>query len=438
MLEAYGASDPGCVRSNNEDYFLVVPALGLYLVADGMGGAQAGEHASRLAAETIQQAVEQNGKAMDSDGLVVAFNRANQRVMEEAARDPQMEGMGTTLVAAVENNGDLLVASVGDSRVYTFENGALQPVTEDQTWVNEVGRRLGIDEENLKNHPMRHVLTMAIGVSDNLRVHTHRIVPTPGMLILLCSDGLHGVVSEEEIKNALSSAGSLEAKSKELIATARSRGGPDNITTVLLRAALSGDEQIEDFRLDRTQLSVSHLTDPDDSVEYWLARPVEERLRALELARRTFYGYTRASEGLQRVLEVAHSNGVEYLLIGGYAVGIYGYIRATNDLDIWVKVSSENADSIYRALREFGFAAAGLTSDLFLARNNVVRIGMPPIRIEILTSISGVEFEICYIEKEMIQIEEIVVPVISLARLRENKAASGRAKDLADLENLPG
>jgi protein phosphatase len=237
MLEAFGASDPGCVRSNNEDYFLVVPAIGLYLVADGMGGAQAGEHASRLAAETIEQAVQQNGKAMDSDGLVVAFGRANQRVMDAAASNPEMEGMGTTLVAAVENDGDLLIASVGDSRVYTFENGALQTITEDQTWVNEVGRRLGIDEENLKNHPMRHVLTMAIGVSDNLRVHTHRIKPTPGMLILLCSDGLHGVVSEEDLKKALSSQGSLEAKSKELIAMARSRGGPDNITTVLLRAA---------------------------------------------------------------------------------------------------------------------------------------------------------------------------------------------------------
>jgi protein phosphatase len=158
---------------------------------------------------------------MDSEGLVIAFGRANQRVMDEAARNPAMEGMGTTLVAAVEHDGDLVIASVGDSRVYTFENGTLQAITEDQTWVNEVGRRLGIDEENLKNHPMRHVLTMAIGVSDNLRVHTHRIHPSPGMLILLCSDGLHGVVSD----------------SKALIALARSRGGPDNITTVLLRAA---------------------------------------------------------------------------------------------------------------------------------------------------------------------------------------------------------
>jgi PPM family protein phosphatase len=237
MLEAFGASDPGCVRSNNEDYFLVIPAIGLYLVADGMGGAQAGEHASRLAAETIQQAVTQNGKTMDSDGLVVAFGRANQRVMDAAAGNPEMEGMGTTLVAALENNGNLLIASVGDSRVYTFENGSLNAVTEDQTWVNEVGRRLGIDEENLKSHPMRHVLTMAIGVSENLRVHTYQVKPVPGMLILLSSDGLHGVVSDEEIKKGLSSQSSLEAKSKELIASARSRGGPDNITVVLLRAA---------------------------------------------------------------------------------------------------------------------------------------------------------------------------------------------------------
>jgi len=140
-------------------------------------------------------------------------------------------------VAALENNGNLLIASVGDSRVYTFENGSLNAVTEDQTWVNEVGRRLGIDEENLKSHPMRHVLTMAIGVSENLRVHTYQVKPVPGMLILLSSDGLHGVVSDEEIKKGLSSQSSLEGKSKELIASARSRGGPDNITVVLLRAA---------------------------------------------------------------------------------------------------------------------------------------------------------------------------------------------------------
>ena len=137
-------------------------------------------------------------------------------------------------------------------------------------------------------------------------------------------------------------------------------------------------------------------------------------------------------------LKLLNSHNVEYLLIGGYAVGIYGYIRSTNDLDIWVSVSPENAARVEWVLREFGFAATGLTSDLFLVPNSVVRLGVPPIRIEILTSISGVQFESCYAEKEMVRIEEMFVPVISLARLRENKAASGRAKDLADLENLPG
>jgi len=136
-------------------------------------------------------------------------------------------------------------------------------------------------------------------------------------------------------------------------------------------------------------------------------------------------------------LKSLNSNYVEYLLIGGYAVGIYGHIRATNDLDVWVNISPENAGRIEHALHEFGFAAAGLTPDLFLARNNIVRMGVPPMRIEILTSISGVEFESCYAEREMIQIEDMAVPVISLARLRENKAASGRAMDLADLESLP-
>ena len=135
-------------------------------------------------------------------------------------------------------------------------------------------------------------------------------------------------------------------------------------------------------------------------------------------------------------LKLLTSNRVEFLLIGGYAVGIYGHIRATNDLDVWVNISEENSERIETALREFGFPISGGNSGLFLVPNNVVRMGMPPIRIEILTSISGVEFTQCYSEREMIQLEDLLVPVISLNRLKQNKAASGRAKDLADLEQL--
>jgi len=137
-------------------------------------------------------------------------------------------------------------------------------------------------------------------------------------------------------------------------------------------------------------------------------------------------------------LRLLNSNGVEYLLIGGYAVGIHGHIRATNDLDVWVGMSRDNAARVERALRQFGFGTAELSAELFMTADNVVRLGVPPIRIEILTSISGVEFAKCYAEREMIAMEDLTIPVISLLRLRENKSASGRAKDLADLESLPG
>src|SRR5580658_5711817 len=106
-------------------------------------------------------------------------------------------------------------------------------------------------------------------------------------------------------------------------------------------------------------------------------------------------------------------------------------------ISIFGSILARSAARVDRALREFGFAPPELAPDLFLVRNSIVRMGVPPLRIEILTSISGVDFESCYAEKEMIQIDELLVPVISLARLRENKAASGRAKDLADLEGLP-
>jgi protein phosphatase len=236
MLDSFGVSDPGCVRGNNEDFFLLAPAAGLYLVADGMGGAQAGEHASRLAAETVRDVIQGVPQPASPDDLLDAFAEANRRVAREAEADPDREGMGTTLVAAVENEGDLFIASVGDSRAYVFAGGKLQPITEDQTWVNEVGRRLGLDEETLRIHPMRHVLTMAIGVSGQLRVHHYRLHPEKGALLLLCSDGLHGVAPDEEIAKVLAGDGSLETMANDLVELARSRGGPDNITAVLLRA----------------------------------------------------------------------------------------------------------------------------------------------------------------------------------------------------------
>lgn len=136
-------------------------------------------------------------------------------------------------------------------------------------------------------------------------------------------------------------------------------------------------------------------------------------------------------------LRLLNSNGVEYLLVGGYAVGIHGYVRATNDLDVWVAVSAENALRVDRALREFGFSSTSLSPELFMSPGQIVRMGVPPLRLELLTGISGVDFADCYSERDVLDLDGMSVPVISLKRLRENKAAANRAKDLADLDNLP-
>ena len=233
MLEAFGLSDPGCVRSNNEDYFLLAPSLDLYLVADGMGGAQAGEHASKLAGDTVADFV-WSASERSGDVLLRALAEANRRVIDAAESDPTLHGMGTTMTAALKIGPEVLIANVGDSRAYVYLSDELHAITEDQTWVNEVGRRLGIGEEQLKVHPMRHMLTMAIGVSQTLRIHSYAVPLEIGAQFLLSSDGLHGVVDIEAIREILSSGEPLVSKCHALIEAAKRAGGPDNITAVLL------------------------------------------------------------------------------------------------------------------------------------------------------------------------------------------------------------
>jgi PPM family protein phosphatase len=239
MLHAAAISDRGCVRSNNEDCCLAVPEIGLYVLADGMGGAKAGECASRMAVETVAQVVRESG-TRDSKVLLKAVEEANQRVLAAAHSDPTLEGMGTTLVAALEVDGSLCIASVGDSRAYLLDEGGLRVVTDDQTWVNEVGRPMGLDEESLRNHPWRHVLTMAIGASAPLTINCYSVPLNPGALVLICSDGLHGVVAIAEMEQILRGGRngvSLEESCRRLIEAAKEAGGPDNVTAVLVRKA---------------------------------------------------------------------------------------------------------------------------------------------------------------------------------------------------------
>lgn len=135
-------------------------------------------------------------------------------------------------------------------------------------------------------------------------------------------------------------------------------------------------------------------------------------------------------------LKLLNSKQVEYLLIGGYAVGYYGYARATADIDIWIAIHPNNAQKIVAVIREFGFGNEEVSEKLFLEENKVIRMGMPPLRIEVLTTISGVDFEECYPERNIDLLDEIEVNIISLKHLKVNKKANGRLKDLADLEYL--
>ena len=136
-------------------------------------------------------------------------------------------------------------------------------------------------------------------------------------------------------------------------------------------------------------------------------------------------------------LKLLNEKGVRYLLIGGYAVGYHGYPRATGDMDVWIAIHPENAQKMVAVLKDFGFDNTELTPELFLQKNKIIRMGHPPMRLEISTGISGVEFEECYNSRVVDMLDGVEVNIIDLPHLKANKKAAGRLKDLADLENLP-
>jgi PPM family protein phosphatase len=238
MLEAFGLSDQGCVRPNNEDYFIVDAAAGIFVLADGMGGERAGERASRLSAEMIYHYLLETSGAPNYFEIATiehGFRAVNTAVRDAAHGNAELHGMGTTLVVARVLDGDRLqISSVGDSRAYLASGGLLSLLTEDQTWVREIGGPLGLNEDELRHHPMRHVLTMAVGTPEELRIHSYTAQMKVGDQVLLCSDGLHGVVDPDVLQNILNSELPTSGKCERLVDTAKELGAPDNVTVVLV------------------------------------------------------------------------------------------------------------------------------------------------------------------------------------------------------------
>lgn len=233
-MRAFGLTNIGCVRRNNEDIFRLEDDLGLYVVADGMGGAQAGETAASLAAEAVVDHFRQ-APEWSIAALRCAFEKAHRKVLEAAAYDNSLRGMGSTLVAALCDHESLILANVGDSRAYVFNGPTCEYITSDQTWVHEVGRRLGLSAPQLKEHPMRHVLTVAIGSEGHFRVNSVTLPLKAETCVLLCTDGLHDVVADTDIADIMIRNHPSDWKCHLLVEAARNAGGPDNITVVVLQ-----------------------------------------------------------------------------------------------------------------------------------------------------------------------------------------------------------
>ena len=232
-LTAGSATDVGRVRTNNQDQLLV--ADDLYAVADGMGGHAAGEVASLTAVEALKVAYEQNGGA---EGLVAAARQANRSIFERAQGNPELHGMGTTLVAValVTEDGEtrLAVVNVGDSRVYLLRDGELEQLTTDHSLVQELVDDGQLTELEAAIHPQRHVLTRALGVDHDVNVDLLQVLPLRGDRYMLCSDGLVRELNDDQVAGIMRRLANPKDAARELVSEAKDRGGNDNITVVVV------------------------------------------------------------------------------------------------------------------------------------------------------------------------------------------------------------
>lgn len=244
QVSVQGLTDVGQKRRINEDsHAWWIPdrpedleARGILLVvADGMGGAQAGEHASRLAVDTVLEVYLADGAAPLLEQLKISVETANHRIHTESSGNPDLSGMGTTCTALAIRNGSVFVAHVGDSRAYLVRQGKVSQLTHDHSLVAQLVATKQITAEEAKVDPRRNVVTRSVGVSATVQVDAEEFTGLlAGDSLVLCSDGLHGQVTDEEIALLVHGKDPAEA-CRRLVSLANDRGGPDNITVLLAR-----------------------------------------------------------------------------------------------------------------------------------------------------------------------------------------------------------
>lgn len=247
-----GSTHVGMKRSHNEDNFFLLAEENLYIVADGMGGHASGEVASQIAVETLANFFidtsrdreitwpykEDRALTYDQNRLVTGVKLANRRVYETAQSDARYRGMGTTIACLVCGSTGAYLGHVGDSRGYVVKAGGIEQITEDHSLLNDYLKVHKLSQEEIEHFPHKNVIVRALGMKDAVTVDVHRIEPKVGELYLLCSDGLSGMISDQEMHQlVIEKRGNLEQACQALIAKANENGGVDNITCVLVEFA---------------------------------------------------------------------------------------------------------------------------------------------------------------------------------------------------------
>ena len=247
--ESFGITDRGLLRDHNEDAFLANEQVGLFLVADGMGGLSKGDMASKIAVETIQHFVKESRLeditwpikplkeySLEENRLLAAISLANWNIYNEALKDPVNRGMGTTLAGFLLDGDQLVIANIGDSRIYRISKNRIQQITDDHSLVMEEVRKGNMTPEEARIHPHKHVINRALGITDSTQADICTRTPVAEELYLVCSDGLSDMITDQEILSIVQRTAekSLQEAGEALVETAKKHGGRDNITAVLV------------------------------------------------------------------------------------------------------------------------------------------------------------------------------------------------------------
>jgi serine/threonine protein phosphatase PrpC len=312
--ESAGRTHPGKVRRRNEDSYVLDPPL--FAVADGMGGAQAGEVASRLTAAAFREYHEADALPPD-DRIQSIIQEANRRIYERARADSDVSGMGTTVTAALLTGGRVTLGHVGDSRAYRIRDGELEQLTDDHSLVGDLMRSGRLTPEEAEAHPQRSVITRALGTDPEVDVDTMAVEAEPGDVFLLCSDGLTTMVADEDILGILAAAPTLDDAAKELVRAANTGGGEDNVTVVLFR--VEGDAAGEETLVAPPPVEGNGQGDTDELEDTLtnlqpVQAPAAQSVEARKARKRGRWG--------RRVLWAVIALGLVALLLGGALFGI--------------------------------------------------------------------------------------------------------------------